>query len=564
MKSLLKWGVPILALGVTGVSAAMILYFILRYGVDIPYNDQWEYVGFFDHYSLCILSFEELFRFHNEYRKFFPNLITVLMGAQTHWNVRYEMWLIFGAVVLTSFNIYRLASLTNRGAAWQKWLAFALSSLFIFSPMQWENWIFGVQLEYYLPILCITACFTISFLRIHPALKLVWCAVLCTISTFSSVNGMISWLIVFPALAFTGNRNEVFRKWFSIALWILVTIGALILYFTGFSKTGTHPSMQTVLEEPWQALLYFFGTIGNSFRVIHSLDMILWMGAAVFTVFLLQIIYIFVHRKDQALVKTSMIWILLGFYSLGTSVLLTLGRMGFGLDQSLASRYTGFTLFIDVAVIFLGAILLQHRHTKKPLSVLSKLAIAGAVLFIVGSKVFTYPTAYQELRAYHANIRHGKAGLLFIDFVAHVECESKVYPGDYVELQRKAHILDSMGYLRPRLVKTKFINELEGEKSGVWDFGTLDQLVPLNDTIFTAFGSALMPENKETADAILFTYRDTLGRDVLFAFYNGDSMSFHKTFFYFSHYPRPTEISAWAFDGEKREAYRLKQKHRIE
>jgi hypothetical protein len=104
--------VPVIALSLSLFSAGMILYFILKYGVDVPYMDQWEYVGFFDHLAKGTLTFSELFKLQGEYRQFFPNLIFVSLGWLTNWNVKYEMIVIFILACLVSFNIYRLVSFT--------------------------------------------------------------------------------------------------------------------------------------------------------------------------------------------------------------------------------------------------------------------------------------------------------------------------------------------------------------------------------------------------------------------------------------------------------------------
>ena len=132
--------------GIILIIAAPIFYFILRYGVDVPYWDQWEYVGFFDHLSKGTLTLKELFSQHNEYRQLFPNIIFVCLGRLTNWNVRYEMIVIFGMAVIVSFNIFRLSELTIKGSKWKKYLLLILANLLIFSPAQFENWLFGVQI----------------------------------------------------------------------------------------------------------------------------------------------------------------------------------------------------------------------------------------------------------------------------------------------------------------------------------------------------------------------------------------------------------------------------------
>lgn len=554
---------PALAIGVSAILAGIILYLILRYGVDIQLNDQWEYVGFFDHLSIGRLTFEELFRQHNEYRKLFPNLILVCLGWFTNWNVRYEMIVIFILACLVSLNILKLTIAQEVDYPWQKWVAFILANLFIFSPIQWENWIFGIQIEYFMPIACLTTGFVLANTRMEGSGKFIICIVLSVISTFSSINGFLIWLILYPVFFFSGRNNEFFRKWLPIVVWVLFTVGNLFFYFHGYSKPGTHPSLSLVFEHPVDAMFYFLGTIGNNLRIIHLLNPIVIVGGFVIIVFAAAVLYVILHFKDKQLVRDSIVWVMLGLYSVGTAVMLTVGRLGFGVYQSLASRYTTFTLYIGVAVVFLVLVVGNHIIKGRKGHYFFKSFMIFIAAFIVFSKVSTFAVAVNELKIYHAYIRHAKAGLLFINYIPLEECSNKIYPTNTDELRRIANILDKLGYIRPGLVKSFNLADIEASESRKLDFGTFDKVVLSNDTTGAAFGFCKKTGSNETVDAVLLSLDNVDGNPFLLTLYNADSLNWKKTFYIPQTAPDTIRIKAWAFDATTGKAFLLKGEHII-
>ncbi len=555
--------IPALAISLSAIMAGMILYYIIRYGVDIPYMDQWEYVGFFDRLSMGMLTFEELARQHNEYRKFFPNLIMVGLGWFTDWNVRYEMIVIFLLACLVSFNVFRLASITVKGESWPKWIMFFLANLFIFSPMQWENWLFGVQIEYFLPIACITSGFVIAYTQIDERFKLLLVMTMAGISTFSSVNGMIAWLLLYPVLFFANRGSKFFKRLPIILLWIIVAVISLGMYFKGYHKPEGHPSLEIALHHPVDAVCYFLGTIGNTLRVVNYLNVIIAVGGIMILIFLIQSLYVLWHIRNKHFMRNAVVWIMLGLYSVLTSGMLMVGRAGYGAAQSLASRYTSFTLFAAVAMIFLTYIIVHHHARGRRISLFQKTILGLMVTFLIFTKINTYPLAVNELKGFHATIQHGKAGLLFINHVSHEECENRLYPANFAELKRKVNILNGLGYLRPPLIQSNVLQEIEGSGSHEADYGTLQSIVLVNDSTYKASGISGMPNSDGPADAVLLSYNTLEGKSVLLTLCNTDSVHWNKTFTLKHVRGNPVKIYAWSFDANTAMAYRMQGKAEI-
>src|SRR3954468_19795999 len=192
---------------------AILLAIVLpMYWVDVPQYDEWDSVTLFEHLAQGTLTVKLLFNQVNEYRQFFPNVIFVALGKLTHWDLRYEMILVFIAACLISLNVRRLAALMTEATEVQFAILFFAANLVIFSLTQYENWWQAQQLVYYMPILCVTICVLVARSKLNTFSKFGIFAALSFISMFSSANGVVCWIVVLPLLVFTEwpkNRRVV-------------------------------------------------------------------------------------------------------------------------------------------------------------------------------------------------------------------------------------------------------------------------------------------------------------------------------------------------------------------
>lgn len=555
--------VPLLIGCLVAAYAGLILYFILKYGVDVPYNDQWEYVVFFEHLAKGTLTFSELFKFQGEFRQFFPNMIFVGLGSLTQWNVKYEMIVIFIMACFIAYNIFRLASYTVICDKWQKWLMFFLASIFVFSPFQYENWLFGVQIIYFVPILCVTSCMVVNFSGINVRLKLILCLLLSIISIYSSVNGLLCWFMLLPVFYFASPNKEFFSKWQFIYIWVLVTIITVAYYFDGYVTPLRFPSTKLFLSNPVDAVKYFFGVLGNPVRIVHSLNTIINVGVILFTIYVLLIVYVAWHIKDKQLIRNTIVWIMMGLYSILTTAMLTVGRLGFGLEQSLTPRYTTFSLYLVVSILFLLAIIVKHFSEKIKFTYIHKVVIAILIALLLYNRVDKFRDSVTDLKVFHASIQHGKAGLLLINYISHEECVNKIFPFELSKLKKRAITLDSLGLLRPGLIKTNIMQNIEGYGSGQVDYGTFQSLTKENDTLYTARGYARIPRVKTPADAVILSFENEAGKSQMFTLENEDSLHWKKTFSINNISCNPILLKAWAFKANTGRAYRLKGSHFI-
>src|SRR4051812_37693728 len=342
--------------------AILLAILLPTYWVDVPQYDEWDSVTLFEHLAQGTLTVKLLFNQVNEYRQFFPNVIFVALGKLTHWDLRYEMILVFVAACLISLNVRRLASFTTRATGIQFAILIFAGNLVIFSLTQYENWWQAQQLVYYMPILCVTTCIAIAFSRFSTTFKFAICAALSFVSMFSSANGVVCWIVVLPLLMFTEwPRNRRLMIWLSGA-WIVATGLCVALYLYDYHKPWWTPSPATGVHHPWRAFVYFLGFVGGPLG-LEGVKLSIAAGAVMVIGFAAVCLYL-VKRRDRDLILRASGWLVIGSYSLVTGVMTTVGRVGLASGPSQVPRYLGFSVYLLLALIFLAHIVSQDLQRR--------------------------------------------------------------------------------------------------------------------------------------------------------------------------------------------------------
>jgi hypothetical protein len=565
------------ALGRAAVCAALAsacapAWLILRYGVDVPYWDQWETVFFFEKLARGSLTAADLFAQQNEYRQFFPNLLFVALGRLTNWNVKYEMLASLLLACLVAWGVWRLGARTF-GDTLRRGLLFLTASLLIFSPIQFENWLFGVQVVYFVPVACVVAGLCVAYSeKFETRVALVVCACLSAVSTFSSANGVLCWLVLpLVLLAARPRARASVRLW--LPPWCAGVALCVALYLQGYRSPASHPSTSEALRHPLDALAYFVALLGGPLAVgPRSLAVVVAVvvGTCALAAYVFACAYLFKFRADAELVRRSTAWAALGAYSLGTAALVTAGRLGYGIGQSLTSRYTTFTLYLLVALAYLLPCVVEDAARRKylaagRLALLKRLGAAAAVLFVLAHVVvFALVVRHSAADWRRARLR-AKACLLFVEVAPEERCLAEGLSPNVGLLRERAASLDRLGYLRPPLVR-------EGRMRGLATVeNCMDGSFKLLSTEGGAYvleGVAWLPHRGEPADAVVLAYGMSDEDQTAFALAevgaigSRDDARWRKSF---SVGAWPTvstvKFTAWAFDAEEGKAYRLCEAH---
>jgi hypothetical protein len=562
---------PRLASGLTLLPPCFLAVLVFTYSVDLPQWDQWTYVSFFEEFSRGSLTLSHLFAQVNEYRQFFPNLVFVALGRLTRWDVRYEMWAILLAACLISFNVYRLGRLTIEGTQLRRALLLFMANLLIFSPVQYPNWLQGQQLVYYVPIACITGCILVAHSRLNPIARFLICGGLSTISTFSSANGGVCWIVVLPVLLTAALDRIPARRWF-VAAWIIGLLSNAALYLYGYHKPWWSPSPLAALAHPLQALIYFLIFLGAPLGLEKG-KLAMLVGILLLSLFAIGCLFVIRFRDDSIFVRRMTPWLMVGAYSILTGVMTMIGRVGLGVGQSIiTARYIGYSVYLVVCLVFVVPIVGEKlTREAKFLSRrrVAQFTVGAAVAFLLWQPL-TFAVGIAGMKKMRLELLQAKASVLLINYVQDPELVHTLYP-DLSFLAAQANILDKLGYLRPGLERSNRLQDFEGAKAITNGYGSLDH-VELRDHVYVVSGIAALPNRHEGADAVLLAYERPNGDCIVFA------LTHPKLGTAGSHDPgddgrhlqrwelslsadrlpaRPANITAWAFDANSARAYRL-------
>ena len=148
-----------IAAALAAIPIFVLLIFVIRYSVNIPYWDQWDILYLFDKYDKSELVFSDLWSQHNEHRLIFPKLLFLGLGVLSQFDVRWEMLTTVVLAVLLYLLIVRHINknkeiLHIKNNYRMLWIIF---STFVFSLSQFENWLWGFQIQWLLNLLAVAA-----------------------------------------------------------------------------------------------------------------------------------------------------------------------------------------------------------------------------------------------------------------------------------------------------------------------------------------------------------------------------------------------------------------------
>jgi len=190
----------------------LIGFLIFRDGVDTPFWDEWDGTApLFEKMAAGTLGFTDFFAQHNEHRILFPRLIFFGLGRLTHWNIRAELFVSWFLALICLFNIWQMTWRSGwKDSIRSFWILFS-SSVLLFSPLNHDNFLWGFQIGFLLPLAGVTACIWVATYVRHP-LNFVFSIILCTICTFSIASGLTGWLLTTPPLEAGASATNIVQE----------------------------------------------------------------------------------------------------------------------------------------------------------------------------------------------------------------------------------------------------------------------------------------------------------------------------------------------------------------
>ncbi|MBD2480930.1 hypothetical protein [Planktothrix sp. FACHB-1365] len=391
-----------------------IIGFIIKFGVNVPFYDQWVVPALFKKTATGTLQFKDLFELHNNHRILFPRLIFIILGFISSWNIKLELFFSLGLAILTFILLYKLSVNTSKNHNSFFYFTNLLTALIFFSLAQSENWLWGFQIALFLINLCVIfSCFILTQEQVQPTQKLLIATIPCLIASFSSAQGLMSWLALIPSITVLTKEANLRKKY--LILWLILFTISTLIYSIEYTQEPKIINL-SLLEQLFTASHFFFNLIAAPLTNSYTLS--LGIGLIIVLNFIGLGFYCFRNRKAQDyLLKSCSPWFSIGIFSILCSILITLGRYDYGANYAIdASRYTTHSLLLIIAVIQLWFIVITQSQTLNKNYSLKLIYsfIAGILVCLIGVKS---EIAIAQAQTDLINKQRGKTCLELINYL---------------------------------------------------------------------------------------------------------------------------------------------------
>ena len=554
------------ALVMTGLlPAALLVICVSRYGVNVPYGDGWLMIPLIEKWQNHQLTLSDIFQQHNEHRIAIPKLIYLAFATLTNWNLRAEMFFSIALCIGTSFGLYLLLKQTVRLSRTQVLLLWCVCNIFIFSPAQAENWLWGFQLQMFIPQLCLVA--ALVAVSVEPCSLTRWAvgAGLTLIATLSFGNGLLLWPVLSLVMIMRRERRSL------LIAWALLGAVVVALYFHHYiSAPKSRPITGNWLDYPAYFLVFLGGPLVRQ-RMLFSAIMI---GAAGLTLFGAFFIYFF-RRGGQRLHRAAP-WLALGSYAVASAAVAAATRVHGEPLQAADSRYLTISQHMYLALIALSVLASGTGETKNEKSfgwlTASKapLITALVVLALIG-----FPVGIADMAAIQRNTTTGLAALEFSKVLdtKNLMREQLLVPKKISDPVSYAAILERFNFLGHPVRDTTQLEDAQNRpKRATMEFGETNEVLSIGDNQFQIKGWSFLRERGTPGPAVVLCYREgdqwhafdicktgELRRDLAERFHNREyhKAGWSKTFSRNQLPAAAEKISAWTVDPIANVVYKL-------
>ncbi|MDP9003594.1 MAG: hypothetical protein M3N12_02250 [Verrucomicrobiota bacterium] len=549
---------------------ALVAAIINHYGVNVPYGDEWNIVKLLGKWDAHELSFADLYSAHNGHRILIPRLIYFAIARIAHGNLRVEMLVSLFLCILTSAGFYLLLRRTVSGSTTKHLALWGLINLFLFSPIQAENWLWGFQLQVFLSNLCLVGALVCVTRDTGTPVRFLSTLAFALAGTFSFGNGLLIWPAVFLVLL---CRREKFSV---LALWLALAVLVALAYLPGYPAREPTPTSIRWFDY----LLYFAGFLGAPLaRIPNSNPLFLpvLLGSILVALFLCLAARP-VPRREA--LRNAAPWLALGAYVIASAVMAARARIHSGPAHALDSRYTTISSLLLISLI--GLVTDGIANAKATSVAKTRILAGGSIAVLLVFYAVNAPFELRYLRLNHSFRALGKSAL---EFSAVLDLDQKcrallLIRQDPETFARSLGLLDRLKLLDPPRRRTTSLTDAEGRSKRTTDeFGKFENVQFGSADVLVATGWSYLPIDSSPPAGVLLAYRDgeewkvfalsevTERRQDLTTRYKSDSYletGWRLTF------PRSLlpageqEISAWALAADRDDTYRLPGSFRLQ
>lgn len=420
------WVIGVLA----AIPVAHVATLIWRYSVDVPFGDQWELVPLLAALRDGHLRLGDLWAPHNEHIILFPRLLMLGLAMLSGWDTRWEnaasALLAAGTLAIIIGLLRHLSSRDTMTSLW----AIPVAGVLVFSAKQWENWLWGWQVQVFLSNLSVAGMVLLLSRRQLRATHVGGAIALAGVASFSFGSGLVSWAIgLIPLLTSRAPARPRF-----LAAWIGSGVTIVILYAASFHVTAEGPNTAGIAA-PVPAHIYALGLYVTKYLgspLAGRPDTAVALGALGLSLYGV----LGVRALRQGAGAEDFAFITLGSYALGAALLTALGRAELGSDQAMSSRYSTISAILWIAI---AAELARHGGQRATAAGSVGRACAVATITLIAARASYLATPAFESR--HDRLAAGREALV----VGRVSALTLLHP-DPALVERRRDTLQAHGW----------------------------------------------------------------------------------------------------------------------
>lgn len=334
----------------------LLAVFMRQNHVEIPFWDQWHLVPLLlelyqpDGFDVGEIVFSSWLQW-NEHRPLFPRLIMLTMAYTSNWDISLELVVIYILACVTFATLALALRMDRRHPAYLALLAAV--SMLLFSVSQSSNWLWGWQIQIFLMVLLI-----IWGILALAGTEFSWKSLLIAlgagvVAPYSFANALLIWPIGALLLWSKGYSNPRIKP-VALLIWVLAGGGVLASYLK-------HYTFSDLLQKTLQTgtlfeLAYFVTEFYGSTFATFSPTLAFRLGLSGVVLFLAFHILLFRERPLTSLSRTALA---LGWFTIGTGLMVALGRFSLGFGAANVSRYVTLS-----NLLWLGCLLLLWDFFK--------------------------------------------------------------------------------------------------------------------------------------------------------------------------------------------------------
>ncbi len=378
-------------LGLVALASAGYFLFVIRFGVNVPFEDEWHMVLLLAKVHHGQLSLPILWAQHNENRMFFAYLLMLVLDRASGFNTKVEM---YASAVLLLAAVVVLLQLW-RDDRWGSLLWAAPAIVVLLSLAQYAVALQGFALAIYIILVCLPLALWALKLSERGNWWLCLALLLGLIASYSSLQGLALWPAGVVYLVARGRSPKVVAAWSAGG----VLTAGIYLIGLNFTQAGGG-GVGAVLAAPLAAAHYLALLVGSVIPTDNFLHLGLRWLSLLGVLLLLAALAIFVYwLRSSAASELALPVAVIGF-AVTVDVLNTLGRAQYGVSYATSPRYVVFNLWL-LAGIWLAVVRIRS-HLGAPRLRPVEAAMAAIGVVVLAQVCTSVPAAIGAAHQLHA------------------------------------------------------------------------------------------------------------------------------------------------------------------